>query len=119
MLHHLNADVAGVFVCEQGVGVIHHSGDDAAQHGEPKLGPYEPPQALRYRGLVPQMVIDDVDNQLSDKGDRDREQCGNHSRNDSEGDDARPRLPDDLQYRRNIAKRRETLLPATPKRFFF
>ena len=44
MLHHLNADVAGVFVRQERVRIIDGASENAAQDGEAEFTRYQPPQ---------------------------------------------------------------------------
>src|SRR6266550_1601616 len=104
MLHHLNADVTGIFVGEQRVGVINHSRNDAAQNGKTEFGADQPPQSRRYGAGRVEDPLENVNNQLRNVTEGDGKKRGDDASDNTESDDTGPRVPDDLQDRRDIAQ---------------
>ena len=66
VLHDFDADVAGVFFREQGVGIVDGAGQDASEYGEAELARHQPPQAGGDRFVGGEEMLDDVDDELGD-----------------------------------------------------
>ncbi len=117
MAHDLDADVACVFVGEQGVEVIDDPRENGAQQRQGELSRHQPPEAGRNRLMMRHHVDDGIDDELADGQQRYRQQRDQYANGDSERDHQRTGFPDDLEHRRYLAQRRQPLLPATPETF--
>ena len=118
MLHHLNADVPGVLVGQQRVGVVNHSGDYAAEDGKAKFGRQQPPKSGWNRLVRVQMTIQNVNDQFRNVTQGDRKQRRNYASDDSKCHHSGAGIPHDFQDRRHVAQGRETLPPTAPEVFF-
>ncbi len=115
MLHHLDADVAHVFVGQQRVQIVDDAGEDVAQDGNSEFGNHQPPQPMRNGLMFGEDADDGIDDQLADVKQGYRLQRGQQAEDKAENHDDRAGIPDEFEHRREVAHRRHALLPRTGK----
>ena len=91
--HDLDADVARVLVGEQGIKVVEHAGQNAAQQRQGELGRHQPPEIRRDRLMMRHHVDDGVDDELADGQQGNRQQRDDYADENAERDHRRTGLP--------------------------
>ena len=80
VFHNARTDVPREFVGEHGVKIAEHASQHRRHAREHKLQGYQPPECVGQRGVIPDVTIDCVDDDLGDPQQRDGNHRDDHAR---------------------------------------
>ena len=112
LLHDADADVLGIAVSEERVGVVDGTGDDAEQDVEGDFGGDEGPE-VSGQGLAAEDAGDVADDPGGYFGDAEGEDGDDDAEDQPPGDDGGAGLPEDMEYGWDVLKRAQPLAPWT------
>jgi hypothetical protein len=101
----LNADVPGVLIAQQRVGVVDCAEENTVQDGQRKFRHDQPPKPGSHRLVSMDGIIDAINYQLRNPEKPNRHEGCEYPRDQSKDHDAGARVPYDLEHGWDIAER--------------
>ena len=89
VLHHPNADVAGIFVRQQSIEIVNCPGENAAEDGDGELRRNQPPEERLHVLMIGNGINDAVDDEFGDPQRREGHERADQPKHQSQGHDKR------------------------------